>query len=127
MITFNADYSVSTTNSNSKLGTSTLDKNDFLKLLITELRNQDPLSPLDSKEYMTQLSQFSTLEQIQNLNLQLANLSAVNIVGKHAKALYQDNEISGIVSGVVFENGGVSVLLGDDEIKIPMENVYEIR
>jgi len=129
VISVKSNYSIGikNTSDNSAQGTGSLGKEDFLKLLITELRNQDPLNPIDSKDYIAQLSQFSTLEQMQNINLQLANLSAVNIVGQYVSATDGEREISGLVSGVVFEKSGVSVLIGDEEIKVPMENVFEIR
>lgn len=110
-------------------GKADLGKDDFLKLLVTELRSQNPLEPLDSKDYIAQLAQFSSLEQMQNLNLQMASLSAVNVVGKTARALDEkgENEISGQIKGVVFANGKINLIIGEDEMKVPMENVIEIR
>ena len=51
---------------------SELDKNAFLKLLIAQLRNQDPLKPMEDKEFIAQLAQFSSLEQMQLMNNTLA-------------------------------------------------------
>ncbi|MTI57300.1 flagellar hook capping FlgD N-terminal domain-containing protein [Geosporobacter ferrireducens] len=45
-----------------------LDKDAFLQLLVTQLRYQDPLNPMDDKEFVAQMAQFSALEQMQNLN-----------------------------------------------------------
>jgi flagellar basal-body rod modification protein FlgD len=45
----------------------TLGKDDFLKLLVTQLQNQDPMNQMDEKDFMGQMAQFSTLEQITNL------------------------------------------------------------
>lgn len=53
----------STTSSSSSLG-----KNEFLQLLVTQLNNQNPLDPQDNSEFVAQLAQFSSLESMENLN-----------------------------------------------------------
>ena len=52
---------------------SVLGKDDFLSLLVAQLQNQDPLNPSDSTEFTAQLAQFSSLEQLQNVNETLGN------------------------------------------------------
>jgi flagellar hook assembly protein FlgD len=47
----------------------------FLTLLVTQLKNQDPLSPADSTQFVTQLAQFSQLEDLQNINQNVMNIS----------------------------------------------------
>jgi flagellar basal-body rod modification protein FlgD len=78
---------------------SELDKDAFLKLMIAQLQNQDPLEPLDGTDYSAQLAQFSSLEQMQNINETLnmsldanylltqsiTNTMTASLIGKEAK------------------------------------------
>jgi flagellar basal-body rod modification protein FlgD len=78
------------------LPSKVLDKDDFLNLLITQLQNQDPLKPTDSVEFTAQLAQFSSLEQLSNVNDNLEHLQnyqasinnsqAVALIGKDVTA-----------------------------------------
>jgi flagellar basal-body rod modification protein FlgD len=58
------------------MSSSSLNKDDFLKLLLTQLQHQDPMNPLDNTEFLAQLSQFSQLEQIYNVNQNIQGLAA---------------------------------------------------
>ncbi len=66
----------STTNLTGAIG-QTMGKEDFLNLLVTQLRYQDPMSPEDPKDFVAQLAQFSSLEQQMNTNQTLENLTEV--------------------------------------------------
>lgn len=70
-----------------------LGKEDFLNLLVTQLKNQDPLNPSDPTEFTAQLAQYSSLEQLYNINERMkdfgalrqdfSRLSALELIGKH--------------------------------------------
>ncbi len=62
--------------SSSQTQKTVLGKDDFLKMLIAQLKNQDPLNPLDGTAFVAQLAQFSSLEQLQNMNTQMSSLSS---------------------------------------------------
>ncbi len=61
--TMNSTVAASATTPSNQMG-----KEDFLKLLITQMQHQDPMNPLKNGEYIAQLAQFSSLEQMQNIN-----------------------------------------------------------
>lgn len=86
----------STQNPVTKIPGKTMGKEDFLNLLVTQMRNQDPLNPMDNTEFSAQLAQFSSLEQLFNVNENLKSMQdgqklsqqaqAVNYIGKSVEA-----------------------------------------
>jgi flagellar basal-body rod modification protein FlgD len=81
-----AGAAVAGSDSAPQVASQTLGKDDFLKLLVTQLRNQDPLNPLDQNQFLAQTAQFSALEQLQNINKALADLKAVSASSSLAQA-----------------------------------------
>ncbi len=60
-----------------------LDQNSFLKILVAQMSNQDPTKPKDPSETISQLAQFTSLEQLTNLNTNLSFSGATSIIGKN--------------------------------------------
>jgi flagellar basal-body rod modification protein FlgD len=91
---------------------SNLGKQDFLKLLMAQLQNQDPLKPMDDTQMIAQMAQFSALESTQNLTnviQQSSNMQTViqagALIGKYIQAQDPDGTtITGAVTGVTFES-----------------------
>ncbi len=90
--------------------TDSLDKDAFLQLLVTQMQNQDPLSPSDNTEYMSQLAQFSSLEAMNNLNSNTTNNQAMNLAGRYVIMNTTDSagntsQVSGLVDYVTIADG----------------------
>jgi flagellar basal-body rod modification protein FlgD len=89
----------------------------FLEMMITEMKNQDPTQPVDSTQMLSQEAQFASLEQMQNLNTNLLTLmaqqnisQATNLIGKQVSGLDSNGiSVSGQVTGLSFA-GGISTL-----------------
>jgi flagellar basal-body rod modification protein FlgD len=115
-----------------------LGKDQFLQLLVAQLRHQDPLNPSDPKEFAAQLAQFSSLEQLINMGEQLKIMSAtdrvmvemlngnsaVAVIGRDILAYGDVVEIGADAPGsVTFEVGGTG---GSARIRIFDENDREV-
>lgn len=86
---------------------SNLGKNDFLKLLMTQLTHQDPTEPMKDRDFIAQMAQFSTLEQITNMNDEISKVfnlvstsQAYSLLGKTVSVKAGNNTASGIVEEI---------------------------
>lgn len=145
------NYSAENMAKASKLDNS-LGKDSFLKLLITQMGNQDPLSPMDNKDTIAQLAQFTSVEQLINISDQLAMMSqslgnTSGLIGKvvswntstntkeydiaTGKPTVVYDKASGIVEAVIVRSGEMYLKVGDQEIEVSkierVENPQEIE
>jgi len=102
---------------------SALGKDQFLQLLITQLKYQDPTSPVDDKEFIAQLAQFSSLEQMQNLNTNMSDMmlgqqkltalgQATQMIGQQVELFTHEGEsLFGKVTGVQFKDGWPQIMV----------------
>lgn len=78
----------------------TLGQEDFLKLLVTQMSQQDPMNPVKDTEFIAQMAQFSSLEQSKAMMQDMASLRASTLLGTTV-TLNDDEAESGVVTGVV--------------------------
>jgi flagellar basal-body rod modification protein FlgD len=110
MLQLNRDvdaFNKSISDSHVRKSNTGLDRNDFLKILITQLSHQDPTQPVEDKEFIAQMAQFSSLEQITNMNEGLSKVAdlvarsqALNLLGSAVDIADGDAKVSGIVDAV---------------------------
>ncbi|KAB7668643.1 flagellar hook assembly protein FlgD [Bacillus sp. B1-b2] len=119
-------------------GNSNLGKDDFLKILVTQLQNQDPTSPMEDKEFIAQMAQFSSLEQMQNLNTTMSSFVNLQIqsnlisygqfMGKEVNWSKLETDDTGAevvksgtgkVTSVAYKNDSVEFTLEDGTIVTP--------
>jgi len=111
-----------------------LGKDDFLKLLVGQMQNQDPLNPSDPTQQMGEMTQFSILEQITNLGQsQQAQASneydqeAVSLIGRTVSYVRADgSNATGAVGSVTFTSNGPTLTIGSDTGIAPV-TVTEVR
>lgn len=106
-----------TNTANGRTASQQLGKDDFLKLLLTQLTNQDPTSPMEDTQFISQMAQFSSLEQMTNMNesfkkmVSVINSSqAASTLGKSVEIDIGDSTARGMVEATSFgENPQVMV------------------
>ncbi len=107
-----------------KRNTGELGKDDFLQLLITQLQHQDPMNPSSDQEFIAQIAQFSSLEQMKNMNNSVQQQQGFAMMGKFVSAFVTDEvtgsqrTVIGEVTSVKMADGKVKLLVGEDEVDI---------
>ncbi|MGB2866180.1 MAG: flagellar hook capping FlgD N-terminal domain-containing protein [Sedimentisphaerales bacterium] len=111
---------------------------DYMKLLVTQLQNQNPLEPMDNNEMASQLAQFSQLQQLESMNSNFANVLSTtertyanSLIGKEI-SFASENETgsrditSGIVEEVINNVDGEIILVTGDHV-IALEGVISVK
>ncbi|MFC3746296.1 flagellar hook capping FlgD N-terminal domain-containing protein [Paenibacillus sp. GCM10012306] len=119
-------------NNNKKTtGDSKLGKDQFLKILITQLQNQNPLQPMEDKEFIAQMAQFTSVEQLTNISKQLTEMnqslgSVSGLIGKEITWMDSKSlEKSGKVDSILVSNGLQYAVVGND--KIALSDITKIQ
>lgn len=136
---FTAQQSASQTSASEAEGFNDIDINSFLKLLISELQNQDPLDPMDNSEMVAQIGQIREIGATDKLTKTLSSLSASQelaaasgLIGSKVTGLADDaSPVDGIVDRITVETSdqnnsrSVKVRVGDKTMDI--KNIREIQ
>ncbi len=106
-------------------------KEDFLRLFVAQLKAQNPLNPQEGHEFIAQLAQFTSLEQLMNLNTSFSDvlkyqqlLGGGELIGKNATYLDTDGELQGVISGIKINDGAITAVIGGKEV--PISNITGI-
>ncbi|WP_438350139.1 flagellar hook capping FlgD N-terminal domain-containing protein [Paenibacillus sp. FA6] len=128
------NYSTNNVKEASKKDTTTMGKDQFLKIMITQLQNQDPMQPLQDKEFIAQMAQFTSVEQLMNISGQLNTLnqslgSVSGLIGKEISWIdSSDNSkseiLKGIVNSIVIRDGVQYATVG--KTAVPVNLILEI-
>ncbi|HNM98989.1 MAG TPA: flagellar hook capping FlgD N-terminal domain-containing protein [Turneriella sp.] len=113
-----------------KSGYDALDKNSFLKLLVTQLAKQDPTNPMNDREFISQMAQFSSLEQMNNVANSMNKLRASQanqLIGKmiNGKDFVTEKPVQGIATKATYDRNG-EVFLSVNGRMIKLDDVTEV-
>jgi flagellar basal-body rod modification protein FlgD len=109
---------------------NSVDKEFFLEMLVTQMKYQDPLSPVDNNEFIGQTAQFTLVEEMQTMKNEFAQNKAIDLIGKYVEGRIKNpvsNQIElmgGIVDSVSISEGKATLNIGD--LKLKPENVVGV-
>ena len=129
VVSANSEY-LSTTSKNSTSSSNEMGKDAFIQLLVTQMKYQDPLNPMDNQEMLAQLAQFTALEQMMNVAHASQKQLANGMIGKYVEYVYTDSstgKTSYQVGKVDYVNmSGDTPILGIGDVEISLEDVYQV-
>lgn len=114
----------SSSSSSSTISGISIDTETFLTLLVAQLTYQDPLEPQTDTEFITQLAQMSTLEEMQGISSNMESIQAYSLVGKYAYAEVTDSDTGttsyyyGTIDSIVNDSGTYYAIMDDDAIEV---------
>ncbi len=117
---------------NQQKQTKQLGKDEFMKILVTQLQYQDPMNPLEDRDFIAQMAQFSSLEQMQSLNRGLLLNQAYSLIGKLVSTDMAEDPVSGqsipvsgVVDGIITVGDKICMKIGDYLVPVDSRiNVY---
>ena len=127
MATVNAvsDFDIApSTVTGSNSSTSVLGKDEFLNLLVTQMRYQDPLEPSSDTEFISQMAQFSSLEQMQNLNNTFSTFQNYSMVGKYVTAKNGMENVEGYVQSITQAGDNTYALV--DGVSVNVSDIFKV-
>lgn len=96
-----------------------LGKDAFLKLLVAQLKYQNPMSPLDGADFLAQTAQFNMLEKLEEISRQGAQHTVAAMLGRRISYPGKDGQqATGVVSGARLDPAGPILLVGEDEVPL---------
>jgi Flagellar hook capping protein len=116
-----AASTVSTAASSTTSSDNTISTDDFLKILVAEMSNQDPTNPMDDTAVITQMAQFNTLEQMTNLNESVSSLliiQASSLIGKSVTATVDGSTIAGTVTSITVADSVPYAVIGENSVPV---------
>jgi flagellar basal-body rod modification protein FlgD len=97
----------------------------FMELLLAELRNQNPMEPMDSSQMVTQMAQMNSLQELQKITASMKGvdqsnqfLTASSLIGKQVSYVTEDKLNTGLVSAFSIDNNVISLLVNDTAISL---------
>lgn len=96
----------------------TLGKDAFLQLLVTQMQYQDPLNPSSDTEFIAQMAQFSSLEQMQSLNDSFSKFKAYDLVGKDVSGSINGVKVEGVVDEIRIQTDGIYAVVGNSLLEV---------
>ncbi len=104
---------------------SSIDKDMFLKLLVAQMKYQDPINVQSNSEYITQFATFSQLEQISNMVNSMNMTRGIECIGKEVTIKDKNEKIEGIVEEVIFKDNNTYLKVNGNNYSI--NNLNTIR
>ena len=115
-----------------QVASKAMDGDDFMLLLLAQLKHQNPMEPMNDNELMAQFTQLNSLSELKNISKALQDLAksdklpqASNLIGKQVEVAGADGQkVVGVVSGVSLVNDQIMLSIGDREL--PLDDLISV-